>query len=282
MADPRIGKPTPTEITALAGSYLTKSIYTSTEFDYLFNEGDSNPAPTVVTDYSANAYTTTASNTVAGDWQDDGCLFVGSPEVAKTGDEAGLVLVGDLSVGVWVTMNTFSSQTFLFIIEGGILVATETDNTVFLIDQGIVAAPGLMDIRYLHENGAGVKSGPNAFNTNLSTGTLYYMVMVRDVSAKTVKCYIDGVQSGSTYSYTNDPTITSNPPLVIAGREDQAGSGTHSSLYYRVHGASRVWSDAEVLELFDDPWGAFSNAPTGAGSPSVGIRRRRRKSSIHR
>ena len=275
MADPRIGKPTPTEITALAGSYLTKPIYTSTVFDYLLNLGDG-LGSTVVSDISGNALTATGVGTVAGDWQDTGLLFsVG--EYAETAAAAPLNLTGDLSVEVWVQTTNWLSGRYIFSIAGG-TGETEAENICIVLNEGTAASPNI-DIQYIHEYSTGVNE-LNTFNTNLSTSTIYHIVAVRDVTANTVILYIDGVAI-ATFAYTNDPTLTANPKLTISANF-AGGGGNMTNIFYRVHGASRVWSPTEVLELFDDPWGAFTNAITGAGSPSVGIRRRRRKSSIHR
>ena len=273
MADPRVGKPTPAQVTALGGSYLSESIYANTVFDYLFNEGDG-IGGTTVDDISGNSLTATSVNTLAADWQDTGLLLAGATaQSARTSSSALLNLTGDLSVEIWFKMNTWSSQQLAFIIAGG-TGETEAENICIFVNTGGGASPNI-NLRYNHENGAGVNN-LNVFSSALSTGTIYHIAFVRDVSANTVKMYVDG-SFLATYAYTNDPTLTADGILCISG--DVAGdlSGAANRTYYRVHGADRVWSDAEVLELFDDPWGVFGSLVNRSNEHIAAIRKAKRR-----
>jgi len=272
---PPAPKPTPAQVTALGGSYLTESIYLGTIFDYLLNEGT---GTATTADVSGNDLTLTLVATDEVDWTDTGLRFDGSPEYAIRSD-ATYNEVGDFSMEVWTKIDTFVATGGIVSMGGSVSVETEVTNSLFEIL--MTGASGAINLFYVHESGAGVNN-ILTFTTNLIENTVYHIVMVRDVTANTVDLYIDGAfHSQQTYT-SGDPTIGAGTASL--GLSVRIGSLTaQTNTMYRVHGYSRKLLSAEITTLFNTPFGVFaSSVLTGAGSPSVGIRRRRRKSSIHR
>lgn len=149
----------------------------------------------------------------------NGCLDFDGTGDRVQGNSSSLELTGDLSISFWFKVDTIADQE-TFIYQGETGSELEADNELYFIRWDTTSGN---DIEYGHENGAGVDNY-NVFDTNLSTATWYHLVLVRDVTANTVKLYINGLQSGSTYSYSNDPTGGGSGEFSIGNANDTGAS----------------------------------------------------------
>jgi hypothetical protein len=134
-----------------------------------------------------------------------------------------------------------------FAIESGAGEA-EADNSVFYADlQGSI---GAIDIRYVHESGAGVND-LNQFDTNLVADTWYNVIIRRDVTANTVEMWLDG-SAQTTFNYTNDPTNTNTTCRIVLGDRISSGSTPSVSGWAEFGYWTRKLTDGEVQALIDD------------------------------
>jgi len=168
---------------------------------------------------------TEGTNTTTADmWDQTGkigpdCLeFDGTDDYVSAGSVSELKINGDLTVSVWFRANTFGDAEY--IVAQGIGGENVADNYLYLFRIDTTSGN---DLGYLHEYSAGSDES-QIFDVNLSTGTWYHACIVRDVTANTVKLYINGVQGGSTFNYTNDPTGGSDGYFTIGNRYDQQTS----------------------------------------------------------
>lgn len=139
--------------------------------------------------------------------------FDGSDDyVAVGGSPLALRITRDITVSAWVNAATISNGAYLY--------AHSTDgesqatNNLYSLRWDTTSGN---DLLYEHENGAGSNT-QNTFDLNLSTSTWYHIVMVRDATAKTIKVYINGLQQGGTYTYTNNPDGGDSGYLTIGSR----------------------------------------------------------------
>jgi hypothetical protein len=122
-----------------------------------------------------------------------------------------LITLGDMTASVWIKPDTAQSGELIFSVRGGGEV--EADNETVLMEWDVSSGN---DVRYQHENGAGVNSS-NTFDTNLTLGQWYHLLVTRDTDTNTVKLFVNGIQTGTTYTYTNDPTGATAADVRIGG-----------------------------------------------------------------
>lgn len=149
--------------------------------------------------------------------------FNGSTNTILCGKSSTL---GDVTVEAWVNTDASAAQAVIQHAKSGEL---EADNIVYGLE--IDASRNLWT---QWEYGAGTnQTATSTANVSLTTWT--YVAAVRNVTANTVTWYINGVQSGSATSYTNDPTggTDATCQLVIG---------------YRISGATTYW-DGKIDEL---------------------------------
>ena len=185
---------------------------------------DENTGTTEVKDSSTNNITEnmngsmTAANWIPGklgsaldfDGVDD---YLGKGPAGETDTQ--LQIIGDLTVGFWVNADTFTADEVL-LSQGESGSDTEPDNRLYELTWKTSSGN---DIYYGHENGAGTDNEVT-FDANLTAGIWYYVSIVRDVTANTVNLYINGVKTGATFNYTNDPTGGSTSELGIGADDD--------------------------------------------------------------
>jgi hypothetical protein len=131
-------------------------------------------------------------------------------------DGSPLDIIGDVSVSLWLNVDTVGdAENIIYSGEWG--NEAEEGNETYFLRWDTTSGN---DIEYGHEYGASSLDEYNVFDTNLSADTWYHVVAVRDVSENTVKLYIDGVQTGGTFTYANDPTGGANGEKAIGSNDD--------------------------------------------------------------
>lgn len=161
---------------------------------------------------------------------------------AGRGTNNELAIATDLTIETWVKLNSAGEQTLIAFGADGESLATNYLYSVQVLAGG--------DIKYFHESGSGGADTALTFDTNLDTGMWYHISVVRDVSAKTVKLFVDG-RMVDLQNYTNDAEGGSSDALNI-GR-NITGPSDH------VEGAMadvRVWktarTDAEIADNYNE------------------------------
>ena len=126
----------------------------------------------------------------------------------------------DMTLSAWINADTISDGgTIFYSGEGG--SETAADNERYFLRWDTTSGN---DLEYGHEYGTG-SDEYNVFDVNLSTGTWYYVAFVRDMTANTVKLYVNGKQAGSTFNYTNDYSSGGSGEFGI-GADDNGTAGT--------------------------------------------------------
>lgn len=170
----------------------------------------------------------------------------GSSDVVLFGQVPLLQILGDVSFGIrLITDSVQDSSDIITSTTGGEL---ETQNTMF----GLVweTSGGGNDIRYSHEFSAGSNQN-NDFGVNLTSGVWRYIMCTRNIATKTVKLYVNGVQVGSDYVYTTDPSggsITTFQIGASAGASDPMNGRWSEAIVY-----NRVLMLNEIQTLYDTP-----------------------------
>ncbi|MCH7952238.1 laminin G domain-containing protein, partial [Patescibacteria group bacterium] len=141
---------------------------------------------------------------------DNALDFDGSDDFVRVSAVNTLQITGDVSFGAWFKADTIGDNEAVIYVGGG-AGETQADNELYMLRWDTASGN---DLQYKHENGEGVNT-IITFDANLSTDTWYHAMIVRDVSTNEVKLYVNGVQTGGTQTYTNDPTGGTNATLDI-------------------------------------------------------------------
>jgi hypothetical protein len=147
----------------------------------------------------------------------NGCLYMdgdGHIEPGQGVNNDDLDIAGNLSFSFWFNADTVVNDAHM-LHTGETGSETEADNDLYLIKWDTTSGN---DLEYCHENSTGTDNC-NIFDVNLSTSTWYHLAVTRDVSANTVKLFIDGHLRG-TYDYTNDPTGGSGGETRFGSNDD--------------------------------------------------------------
>lgn len=121
-------------------------------------------------------------------------------------------ITGDITFGGWFKATSVADTEGLIYMGGG-SGETQAENELYMMRWDTQSGN---DLEYKHEAGAGGNT-VLSFDVNLSTGTWYHAMFVRNVTANTVQLYLNGVSQG-TKSYFTDPDGGTSADLAI-GRE---------------------------------------------------------------
>jgi len=173
-----------------------------------------------------------------------GLVLNGSSEYITAPQNNSLIITGDVSVSCWINASSIASAER--IISHGV-VADETEAGNILYDVFFNTTSG-NDLSYIHEYG----NGDNqilTFDANLNVGEWYHVVMVRDVSLKSVSMYLNGTIIDSSQTYSSDPTGGGSGTLTI-------GSLASVNLFAGTIAAPMIWnralSSAEMAGLYNE------------------------------
>ena len=165
--------------------------------------------------------------------------FDGVNDSITVGRGAGdnLAIAGDLTMESWVNFDGQSNIAGF----AGASIENAADNVLYMM---FAFANG--DLTYAHENGTGVNN-TLTFSGVLTLGKWQHVAAVRDVSAKSVTMYVNGVSVG-TKTYANGPDGSSSGQLTIGklpGFNTNFTDGELSDL--------RIWSTARsATEIADN------------------------------
>ena len=189
---------------------------------------------------------------------DNAWSFDGTNDQVDSGSSSDLILTGDVTWASWVNINTTTSSKVITVasIRGDAGSNTEANNTLFSFF--IVQNSSPPTLRVFHENGAGTNNQVD-FTTSLSEDTWYHIVFTRDVSEKTVKCYIDGSLHGSD-TYSNNPTTTTSTLPLRTGGNDFSGAAAADGHFNGLLDEMSIWNRI----LTADEISALYNSGTGA------------------
>ena len=173
-----------------------------------------------------------------------------------------LDITGDLTICAWVKTSSLD----------------QTDAIGVIFSKESTAVPGVlpyllsvMDIsgklRFIHGSGTGATDLINS-NDTIAANNLSHIVAVRDISSTTLTFYINGVQDSAGWqSYTQVPTASSNDLWL---GEHQVGNRDWNGIIGEVRIYNRTLSDAEVLEIYRNPWELYRPmVPLPSGITSV-------------
>lgn len=181
--------------------------------------------------------------------------FDGSNDYISFG-QGNLGIIGDLSISVWINPTAWSGYDDIIVFgensevgPGNYLYSIETNGN---------------DVGYFHEYGTGSNEA-YYFNTNLGTGQWYHLVLVRTLSNKEYKLYINGSLFDS-HNYTNDPTGGSESNLYM-------GSLKGNWIFNGLIDEAGIWNVAltpeEVTSLYNSGDGLAFQLGGGEGGESV-------------
>ena len=134
--------------------------------------------------------------------------------LARSGHDAALILLGSVTVSAYIyfTVGITGNRRICWFADSG---EAEAENIIWNLS---AFGDGANDpqIRYLHEYGAG-NNELFLFPTFLALQTWHHLVLVRDDDAMEATLYINGVQDGPAFSYSNSPTGGTTARASIAG-----------------------------------------------------------------
>jgi hypothetical protein len=170
--------------------------------------------------------------------------FDGTNDYVGVSSQAPFIITGNVTLSSWVRLKsvpTSGAGIISFAISG------ETEDTNGLYRLQVLTTSG-NDIQIGHEYGAAGSDELATIDTNLRLDEWYHITATRDDSLKQWKVYVNGVQAGATFTYTNSSTGGTSSFLGI-------GQYTSSSLYLpadmddvRIY--NRTLSASEVLGLY--------------------------------
>lgn len=165
--------------------------------------------------------------------------FDGNDDFVHIGPQSQLQMIGNLSVFAWFKADTLGVNKGLVTL--GDPGELEQDNTVYTI-QGA----GNNRLRYYHENGPG-NNNLIDWNFTFTMGSWYHVGIVRDVSANTVKFYVDGNEQ-QTFTYAIDPTGGTDTSLRFGSNQ---GANFFDGQLDDVQIYNRILSPVEVQTIFN-------------------------------
>jgi hypothetical protein len=155
-------------------------------------------------------------------------LYNSSSDYLRVASPSVLQITGDLTIAVTVEPTalpgTDAADWITHQTAGGEASSTNTLHSVGIRNNG-----GTSYWSYFHEYGSGSNQRTDSDVSPVGIGTQQTVVMVRDISANTIRFIVDGVDEG-TFSYTNDTTGGGSTDFYIgksltAGQEFQGYIG---------------------------------------------------------
>ncbi|MBU0456662.1 MAG: LamG domain-containing protein [Nanoarchaeota archaeon] len=170
---------------------------------------------------------------------DKALLFDGYNDYIYAGFDDSLRITDDITFGTWARLDSVNDDAHL--ISFGAHGEMQAANLHYVMG---LSSTG--DIYIGHEYNSGLDE-IQYFDTNLNLAQWYYLVAVRDYSAKTWKLYINGQQFGSTFTYSYQSNGGDTSALRVGGNP--------SDIYYdgkmdEVFISNRVLSDQEILNHY--------------------------------
>jgi hypothetical protein len=154
----------------------------------------------------------------------------GSPDQINWGAGVSRFLItGDLSLGVWLKLP--SNATKGVIIEYGQKGVTMANNTPFYIGVSpYLGGPNDWSIHYFHDYNSSITEQTD-YASHLANDTWYFIGLVRDDTAKTIKLYKAQVGDTSltfvsSFSYTHSPNGGTDPANALTLGSQVGGEGT--------------------------------------------------------
>jgi hypothetical protein len=186
----------------------------------------------------------------------------GNSEFSRATSYSNIPKTGDLSVAIWVNMESLAALAPTLTVGG--VGESEAENQVWNL---IVETNGGLSLRW--EYGAGTNQDVFSTTTGLiSTGTFFRVVVERDTTAKTVKFIVGGVLI-NTVGYANNATGGSTADLLM-------GSDGNLTVFmdgladegYIINGLKGIDWWATEFENQDDP-STFYSIATVQPNPNV-------------
>jgi len=147
-------------------------------------------------------------------------VFFDGTDFANGPTDSYLNILGNLTLSTWIYIDPgISSQDNIFSYRG---TGGGEDATNYILR--VITTSG-NDIQYGHEYNDARNEETTTFNTDLSTNTWYHLSLVRDNTAKTAKLFVNGVQTGATFNYTNVPWRGEASNLRIANSTSAGSRG---------------------------------------------------------
>ena len=181
--------------------------------------------------------------------------FDGSTGFVSGGGASELKITGDLSVQTWINFDTLPTGRVHFLVMSA---NGDTEATNVLYEMKIDSGG---DIGYFHEFGAG-NNQEVFFDTNLTAGNWYQLSLVRDVSAKTVKLFVDGEPAnvasftqgtnatGTVQAYGSNPTGGASAQLYVGAQNNNTNHLNGQMADVRIW--NKALSDGDVAANFNN------------------------------
>lgn len=154
-----------------------------------------------------------------------------------------LQLVGDLTVSGWINFDAATdSATIVYQGENG--SETAANNELYFLRLDTTSGT---DIEYGHESGTGTDNY-QIFDVNFSINTWYHITLVRDVTANSLRLFLNGVQVGAVSSYTGDPSGGSTGEFAIGANDNGTNNWDGTLDEIRVY--NYAMSTQQVKQLY--------------------------------
>ena len=159
------------------------------------------------------------------------------------GDFTEAQITGDVTFGLTLNVSQSIAGTTYFLSCTG-ASESEADNNLY----SMFAEAGAQNIRYAHEQGAGVNT-ILTFSHVLATG-IQHIYMVRDTTAKTVTLYVDG-QLSETLSYASNPTGGTNAQQWVSSFAGVAAYMNNNAYIPRIFDSALTETQVKWLYQYD-------------------------------
>lgn len=148
--------------------------------------------------------------------------LLGSGDTCTVASSAGFQYVGSLTFEFLVNFASLpSSGTSYFFVNTS--ASGETEATNAILQLALSNSGGNYTLAWFHESGAGTNSSGSVSWVTPSTGVVYHIAIVRDVTANTYEFFVNGASLGSS-SYTNDPTGGTSTTFRVGSAFDGTSS----------------------------------------------------------
>ena len=158
------------------------------------------------------------------------------------GDQTGLDLSTDFTIEAWIKLESAlaSDELRTVVSKYG---ATTTDQAYYLL---LFNSSGVLQLRGLFQNTNNVTFFTKDFA--FATDTWYHVAMTADISAASIKLYIDGVDVSAGVGDNDATTINnSSTPFIIGARKETA-----ADFFDGLIDDVRVWSDIRTASEISD------------------------------
>jgi hypothetical protein len=160
-----------------------------------------------------------------------------------------LLIPGDVTFECWVVLTSYNTENCYFVVFGA--TGESTDNNWQYGFGHADTGP----MRYFHEYDTDGKNEFDESGADIPLNELVHLAFVRDISAHSVKFYINGQQTGSTMTWAaeRDPTGGADGELWI-GRQINTGSAIDGEIDECVIFDSAL-TDAQIYDHFNQGYG---------------------------